>query len=226
MVRAAVGADTRVPFQWLLPVMLAFTASCALAADWRRSRRSAIVPGAWIVVFFVILNSAQIVRMLFGRAPLIPALIPAVVTAGIAALAALIAWRAVDRSQSEPAPRYAKSTMDDGTAEALLVRIDQALLTDRLFARPGLTLSELAAKAGSTPHQVSEVLNRYGGVSFHERLKRCRVADVKAQLLDPSNDGFTIEGIGESAGFGSRSALYSAFRQIEGVTPKELRDRR
>ena len=62
-------------------------------------------------------------------------------------------------------------------------------------------------------------LNRYAGVSFHELLSRRRVDDVKAQLLDPANDGYTIEGIGLSAGFGSRSALYAAFRRLEGRTP-------
>jgi methylphosphotriester-DNA--protein-cysteine methyltransferase len=63
-------------------------------------------------------------------------------------------------------------------------------------------------------------------MTFHERLNRRRVADVKAQLLDPAADGYTIEGIGASAGFGSRSALYSAFRRIEGLPPTEFRAQR
>jgi AraC-like DNA-binding protein len=52
-----------------------------------------------------------------------------------------------------------------------------------------------------------------------------RVEDVKAQLRDPVNDLFTIEGIGLSAGFGSRSALYTAFKKLEGVTPTAFRER-
>jgi AraC-like DNA-binding protein len=52
------------------------------------------------------------------------------------------------------------------------------------------------------------------------------VEDVKAQLTDPSADRYTVEGIGASAGFGSRSALYAAFRRLEGVTPTEVRRRR
>jgi AraC-like DNA-binding protein len=73
---------------------------------------------------------------------------------------------------------------------------------------------------------VSEVINRYAGMSFHDLLTRRRVADVKVQLLDPANDRFTIEGIGAASGFGSRSAMYAAFRRVEGITPKEFRDRR
>jgi AraC-like DNA-binding protein len=97
----------------------------------------------------------------------------------------------------------------------------------RLFARADLTLAQLASAAGSTPHQVSEVLNRYSRVTFHDLINRRRVDDVKAQLLDPASERFTIEGIGSCAGFGSRSALYAAFRRFEGMTPTAFRhDRR
>jgi methylphosphotriester-DNA--protein-cysteine methyltransferase len=72
---------------------------------------------------------------------------------------------------------------------------------------------------------VSEVLNLHAKIGFHELVSRHRVADVKAQLLDPAADRFTIEGIGAAAGFGSRSAMYAAFRRIEGMTPTEFRVR-
>jgi AraC-like DNA-binding protein len=106
---------------------------------------------------------------------------------------------------------------------ALLARVEEALSLNRLFADAGLTLGRLADGVGCTPHQLSEVLNRYANISFHELLNRRRVADVKVQLLDPSADRYTIEGIGASAGFGSRSALYAAFRRLEGMTPAEFR---
>jgi AraC-like DNA-binding protein len=233
--RAAAGDDTRVPFQWLLPVMLSFTAYCASAADWRLTRRTSLVPGAWIVMFLAILNLSQIVRMVFGRVPLVPAIVPAVVTGGFVALVAYVVWRSAESRSTECSveddarsreARYAKSGMHAPVAELLLARINQALETNRLFADPSLTLSRLAREVDSTPHQVSEVLNRFGSVTFNELLNRRRVADVKAQLLDPANDRFTIEGIGASAGFGSRSALYAAFRRSERMTPKELREGR
>jgi AraC-like DNA-binding protein len=167
--------------------------------------------------------------MLFGAAPLVPALVPTVVTAGFIGLVGLIASRAVDTRSSAPAadnsePRYSKSTMDRTAAEALLARIERALSDHRLFADPGLTLGRLAEAVESTPHHVSEVLNRYAGVTFHELLNRRRVEDVKAQLADPANDKFTIEGLGASAGFGSRSALYATFKRLEGMTPKDWKE--
>jgi len=231
LARAALGVSTRVPFAWILPVLLAFTSLCVAAVlRQRRTKQELLVPAAWIVAFLVAMNAAQIARMLFGHVPLVPALIPLVVTGGFAALVAIVAWRVVEPQPAVervmPDRRYARSGLDAESAAVLLARVDRALSADRLFADPGLTLGRLAAAVDSTPHQVSEVLNRYANVSFHELLARRRVDDVKAQLLDSSADRFTIEGIGASAGFGSRSALYAAFRRLEGMTPSEFKARR
>ena len=227
MARSAADADTRVPFAWLLPVLLTFTLICVLALTQRAGTRPAmLVPAEWLVAFLVVLNAAQIVRMLFGHVAPVPALIPLVVTGGFVALVGLVAWRTATHEPAlSPAagPRYARSGLDDPTARDVLERIERALSTDRLFADADLTLARMAASIGSTPHHVSEVLNRYANVTFHELLNQRRVADVKAQLLDPGSDRYTIEGIGASAGFGSRSALYAAFRRLEGMTPAEFR---
>jgi AraC-like DNA-binding protein len=237
--------DTEVPFAWMLPVVLGFTAASAVLL-WRRPARPvrgmvAIVPPEWVVGFLAFVNVAQIVRMTFAHVEAVRPIVPLAMSAGFVALVAYVAWRSATLPvaagaevapaggaasgdlASDAAPRYEKSGLDEAAATALLARVDLALVTDRLFARADLTLADLARAAGSTPHLVSEALNRYAGVSFHERLMRVRVEDVKTQLVDPASDRYTIEGIGLSAGFGSRSALYAAFRKLEGRTPAAFR---
>lgn len=231
VIRSAMGASTRVPFAWMLPVLVAFTVLCAATLVGGGERRHAsLIPGRWIVGFLIVLNVAQVVRMLFADVPGVPALIPLVVTSGFLTLVAILVARAVairsDNPSAAPEPRYARSGLNEESAAVILERIDRALSADRLFADPALTLGRLAAAIESTPHQVSEVLNRYANISFHDLLNRRRVSEVKAQLLDADSDRYTIEGIGASAGFGSRSALYAAFRRLEGVTPAEFRAQR
>lgn len=229
--RLALGQPTRVPFVWLLPIVLGFTAICVvLTFRGRREHHRGLIPVTWLVGLMVIVNVAQIARMLLGHLPLVPALVPVVVACGFVALVARVVWGAVGGpapvDMPVPAIRYEKSGLAEDTGRALLARIEHSLTTDRLFTDANLTLAGLAAAVDSTPHQVSQVINRYAGVTFHELLSRHRVADVRAQLLDPAADQFTIEGIGMSAGFGSRSALYTAFRRVEGTTPTEFRARR
>jgi AraC-like DNA-binding protein len=218
------GVDESVPFAWMLPVVCGFTAA-SIATLWRRRghRRPTLVPAESVVAFVVLLNAAQVVRMELGHVAVVRALVPLVISAGFIAMAAFATWRSTTIRNDPEAARYERSGLDEAIAPALLARIEAALTRDRLFARADLTLAELAAAASATPHQVSEALNRYAGVSFNDLVNRRRVADVKAQLLDPGSARFTIEGIGAAAGFGSRSALYAAFKRFEGQTPTRFR---
>lgn len=230
-VRGAIGTGTGVPFVWLLPILLAFTAACGwLVLRREQPHRTGLMPAEWLVGFLVLLNAAQIVRMLFGHIAPIPALVPFVITTGFLAVVGLLAWRAVTSTLSATgdaeSPRYEKSGLDDAAARVLLGRLDDALTRERLFTDAGLTLGRLAAAVDSTPHQLSEVLNRHATVTFHELVNRHRVDEVKKQLRDPDADRYTVEGIGADAGFGSRSALYAAFRRFEGTTPTAYRRQR
>jgi len=243
LARRLLGADTGVPFAWLLPVALTFTAMSVSALWHRQAPVSApLVPPAWVVGFQVVLNLAQIVRMDFGHVPVVRAIVPLVLAGAFVAMVSFVAWRSLaapvagahevppsgrgpmPAGPPAPAPgRYERSGLDQAAAADLLASIDRALAEGRLFARADLSLAQLAGAVGSTAHQVSEALNRFGGVTFHELVNRHRVDDVKAQLEDPSSDRYTIEGIGASAGFGSRSALYAAFHRAEGMTPTAFR---
>jgi AraC-like DNA-binding protein len=226
--RGVLSQSTFVPFAWLLPVALSYTAVSAAILFGREGRVTpAPVPATWVLAFTVVLNASQILRMAFGQVGLVPALVPVVVTCGFIAMAAVVASRTVAARPPIARPsttsRYEKSGLGRELAPDILARIDRALSSDRLFTDPDLTLVRLAACVGYSPHQVSEALNRYARTSFHELLSQRRVDEVKAQLLDPANDRFTIEGIGAAAGFGSRSALHAAFRRFEKMTPAEYR---
>jgi AraC-like DNA-binding protein len=231
--RAWLDESTRVPFGWLLPVLLAYTSACVLMvvrqpmAD--RRRADVLVPALPLLAAVVILNVAQVVRMTFAHAAPVRAIVPLVLTLEFVGLVALVAWRAralvPAPVPAPPAPRYERSGLDEEAGRALAARIETVLGARRLFADPGLTLASLAAACGSTPHQVSEALNRMAGETFHELIARHRVDDVKRQLEDPASDAYSIEGIGQSAGFGSRSTLYAAFRKVVGTTPTAYRAR-
>lgn len=232
MARAGLGTDTHVPFAWMLPVVLGFTVVSAATVWMRGGSRTGFVPAEWLIGFVMVLNVAQIIRMQLGHVALIRGIVPIVITAGFLCMTALLVWRSVAAStptvgaasvSPDVSPRYERSGLEESDAPALIKRIEDALSADRLFAQPDLTLAQLAAAAECTPHQVSEVLNRFAGVSFHDLINRRRVDDVKQQLDDPASERFTIEGIGASAGFGSRSSLYAAFRRCEGMTPTAYR---
>ncbi|HEX5214276.1 MAG TPA: helix-turn-helix domain-containing protein [Vicinamibacterales bacterium] len=233
--RQIATGEGAIPFSWMLPILVAFTALCTIAAVSSSGSGRAVasgsqlVPPLWLVAFLILLNAAQITRMLFASTPAIRAIVPVVVSVGFLALVARVASRAFgagrDGLLAPAGPRYEKSAVDAAAAAALIARIDRVLREQRLFAEPALTLGRLAVAVDASPHQVSEVLNRFASTSFHELITQLRVEDVKAQLQLPEAEGYTIEGIGAAAGFGSRSALYAAFRRREGISPAQFRAR-
>ncbi|MBX9600274.1 MAG: helix-turn-helix domain-containing protein [Bryobacteraceae bacterium] len=226
--RSALGLDSRLPFVFLIPILLGFTALCAVTV-WTpgAARRATVIRPDYIVVFLIVLNLAQILRTVLGHIPLVRVVVPLTACAGFLAMVIFAAWRGMGGTPPEPSasasPRYQRSTLNDAHAAELLARIEHAMTHDRIFTRPDLTLAQLAAAVESTPHQVSQVLNCLGRASFSDLVNRRRVEDVKARLLHPASARLTIEGIGAAAGFGSRTAMYAAFQRFEGKTPSAFR---
>lgn len=149
-VRTSIGADSAVPFLWLLPVVIGFTITCAVTLWARGGSRLGVLRAEWLVGFVVLLNAAQIARMQLAHVPMVRGLIPIVITTGFLSVTALLAWRAVTvtspqaTDEEPPTPRYERSGLEDTLAPSLLKQIDEALTTNRLFAQPDLTLAQLA----------------------------------------------------------------------------------
>lgn len=231
LARVAFAADTGVPFIAILPVVLGFT---ALAIAFRRSCPRArsdaatLISRDAVIGCLIVMNAAQIARWLFRGSPGTRALLPLVVTALVIA----VSWKLAQKlpgltplAAGPPLPKYEHSGLDAAHAREILDAALAALASNRRFADPALTLRSLAEAAHTTPHRLSEALNLHGGRSFNDLLNQTRVDDAKAQLLDPANDQFTIEGIAQASGFKSRSAFYTTFRRLEGATPAEFRSR-
>ena len=221
------GSSAPVPFLAVLPVILVY--SVLSLVFWLRTPETSttperVVPLEWLLAFAGVLNASQIARYILRGIPAARGLLPLVAAAGFVAAVLFVTdrmlrWRPPTRRGRE------RSDLERTDAALLLSRINSALEGNRLFVDPALSLAGLAAAVEATPHQVSTAINEEGGTTYHDLVNRCRVAEAKALLLDPANDRFTIEGIGLSAGFRSRSAFYDAFRRHEGVPPTVFRDR-
>ena len=219
-------------FAWLLPVIVCVT--IAGFARWRAASRSGSAPAqslafaAGLVLFSAALNVALALRTFLPATPVTREIVPLTLTCGFIALcvysmrglAAGISVRLLGAPD-----RYARSAMTDDAGRDVLARLDRIMGVERAFVRADLTLAGAASLTGVTPHELSEALNRLRGVPFLQYLAGLRVAEARRQLADTANDGFTIEGIAQSCGFASRSAFYSAFRRVEGITPTEFRRR-
>ena len=60
-------------------------------------------------------------------------------------------------------------------------------------------------------------------MAFNRFINGYRINEAIRLLMDPGFNGLSVEGIASSVGFISKSAFYSAFRKITGLTPVEYR---
>lgn len=167
-----------------------------------------------VTAMMVAIHIGQVIRTLSGVR-----MMPMVIGAGFVWLGAA-AWH---RLNVPPAPRYARSGIDDDDVEAAVARL-RVLMAERHPHRdPELTLAALAQRAGLSPHHLSQVLNERLQTSFADLVNRARVDDVCELLVRPESERLTLEAVAREAGFNSRSAFYQAFRKFRGMTPSQYR---
>jgi AraC family transcriptional regulator len=83
-----------------------------------------------------------------------------------------------------------------------------------------ISLSQLAALAGMSPHYFSQLFKQSTGRAPHQFLLLKRIEHAKKQLCNPKSS-VTEAALG--AGFQSPSHFARVFRQLEGVTPSRFR---
>lgn len=97
-------------------------------------------------------------------------------------------------------------------------------LTEKLpYLNPKIRMPEIAAAIDISPNEFSWYLNEYKKTNFFTFINELR-AKYAAQLL--KNDDYqhyTLEAVGEMAGFKSKTTFYNRFKEIQNVTPSAYR---
>ncbi len=102
----------------------------------------------------------------------------------------------------------------------LLHRVFMVMETSDEIYSPDFTLPRLAELVGDTRNNVSEAINqRYQG-NFNALVNEYRVKEACRRINDRTQwSDYTLEAIGQSVGFKSRSTFWTVFKDIIGLTP-------
>ena len=111
--------------------------------------------------------------------------------------------------------------MSDEKAIVLINRLSELMRSEASYLDQNIKLTNLAVSINATPHEVSHVINDRLGISFNHYINEFRIK--KACSLLEQSDHLTIEGIGQEAGFKSRSAFYKAFKYFMNQTPSQYK---
>ncbi|UOQ99355.1 AraC family transcriptional regulator [Hymenobacter sp. 5317J-9] len=108
-----------------------------------------------------------------------------------------------------------------GPDPRIMERIRRALVDDKLYQNPTLTLAELSAHTGLPARLISFTVNAGFGRSFNDLVNGYRVAEVQRRLAAPDARRFTLLGIAFESGFNSKTTFNRIFKQMTGRAPRE-----
>lgn len=104
---------------------------------------------------------------------------------------------------------------------SVIRRIEDAMLNQKLYLKPHLTVSQLSKNVSVPEYKVREAINRQLGFkNFCEFLNHYRIEETSRLLLETE---IPISNIGIDVGYSSMSTYYKAFKEKYSLTPKEYR---
>lgn len=90
-----------------------------------------------------------------------------------------------------------------------------------LFTNPKLNLRGLSEAVGVKEKELSRLINECGKVNFYQFINAYRIEKFKQLLVSSNAHHFTLLGLATESGFSSKSTFYTAFKKLEGMTPKQ-----
>lgn len=97
--------------------------------------------------------------------------------------------------------------------------IEQFLNETGYYSDQEASLKNLAEKLDTNANTVSKLINSQTGMNFNDYINQKRIVLSKSRLVDRDFAHLTVEAIGQTVGFRSKSAFYSAFNKHVGQSP-------
>ncbi len=95
----------------------------------------------------------------------------------------------------------------------------EELMQEDYYCNSDISLKDVAQNLDVSPNLISKLINSETGMNFNDYINQKRVGVAKARLLDAKYSNLTVEAIGNTVGFKSKSAFYTAFKKHVGQSP-------
>jgi AraC-like DNA-binding protein len=119
--------------------------------------------------------------------------------------------------------KYSGSGLKEEESKIYSLKLRTYMDTNKPYLNPDLNLPQLAKEIDIPSHYLSQVINENFGLNFFDFINRYRVDEIKAKIVDPDFNNFSILGIAFESGFNSKSAFNRVFKNIAGKTPSEYK---
>lgn len=118
------------------------------------------------------------------------------------------------------APKYSHNQMDEDVMDELWLQIKRVMETSEDIYQDPFGVDQLANLLEAKRNYVSQTINTKTGEPFTTMLNEYRIREACRRMNDLENYGnYSVEGIAQSVGYGSRSHFAKLFKAATGVPP-------
>ena len=128
----------------------------------------------------------------------------------------------LQKTSPQPSPKPTEAAtlnISDTEKAAYLSKIQTYMEEERPYLNPKIRMPELAHDLHIPRHVFSFVINEHYQMNFFNLINKYRVEYAKKLLKDKDYELYTLETIGEMAGFNSRSTFNKRFKELTGMSP-------
>lgn len=118
--------------------------------------------------------------------------------------------------------RYATDGLPFHRFLRLQRQVSEALIQNKLYLDPTLSLSQLAEQIGCSDDQLLQIMRVESSADFQDYLDQHRVRYARDMLRETSDDNFDLSHVATQVGFRSSEKFLNTFRETFGETPKEF----
>jgi AraC-like DNA-binding protein len=116
------------------------------------------------------------------------------------------------------------AVLDEGKKEQLKIRLLEVMEKQKPYLNPTLTITELAVQIDTNQKYLSVVINDCFHKNFFAFINEFRVNEAIKLLNTPVGQQYSIEGVGKTVGFNSRSTFITAFKKQTKTTPSDYKN--
>jgi YesN/AraC family two-component response regulator len=176
----------------------------------------------WIVVAFLLIALVLIVLLYLSRRRIQEGY-QRLYRQNVELLAADEARRQAEVARLEAiseVPKYSHNQMDDDVMDELWLQIKRVMETSEDIYHDPFGVDQLADLLGAKRNYVSQTINTKTGEPFPTLLTEYRIREACRRMNDQEHYGnYSVEGIAQSVGYGSRSHFAKLFKAATGVPP-------
>lgn len=141
----------------------------------------------------------------------------------IAVAAAAAASVNTTQKNANATEKYVRSGMTEVAQQLIGDRLNRRMDLHKDYLQCELTLSDLAARIGTSPQLLSQYINHVLGLNFFDYINGLRVTEVQRKMKADDLAQQTLLEMAFAAGFNSKSTFNASFKKVCGLTPSGWR---